>query len=181
MIGAIPNPQKTIQVEKPLGYMNLAIAHIALFTSDYKLFKAKTTLNFYTFETSEFLSLGVYIDINCSSTTESRTDVTIEIRRKVGTFNQSHEVSNANSHISKIIDLIAESVETDEKERIMRIEKFEIEESERLSAKQEIEQKELQERENNPLLFHGKDAVKNLITVGLIVAGVYIIFKVIFG
>ena len=156
MIGAIPNPQKTIQVEKSIAYMNLAIPHLTLFTTDYKLFKAKKALNFYTFETSEFLSLGVYIDINCSSTTDSRTDVTIEIRRKVGTFNQSHEVSNANSHISKIIDLIAESVETDENERLLQMEKLEIEESELLLVKQENEQKEFEEREKNPMLFHAK-------------------------
>ncbi len=68
------------------------------------------------------MSLGVYIDINCSSLTESKTEITIEVRRKVGSFNQSHEVTLANTHIVKITDLIAESVGTDEQERIQKAE-----------------------------------------------------------
>jgi hypothetical protein len=65
MIGVIPNPKKTFQIEKPISEVRQAIEHLTLFTTKYKLFKANPTLNQFTFEASEFLSLGVYIDLNC--------------------------------------------------------------------------------------------------------------------
>jgi preprotein translocase subunit SecF len=54
--------------------------------------------------------LGVLIDINLSSITEDKTTIDIEIRRKVGTFNQSHEVTSANNHIAKIIELFSKGI-----------------------------------------------------------------------
>jgi hypothetical protein len=87
-------------------------------------------------------------------------------------------VTNANSHISKIIDLIAESVETDENERVMRIENLETEEKERIL---QIEKKALEAREKNPMLFQVKNAFRNVIILGLILAGIYFYLKFFFG
>ncbi len=60
--------------------------------------------NQYTLDGSEFLSLGVYIDFNLTSVTDNRTDVAIEVRRKLGAFDNWVEVQNANEHIQKIMD-----------------------------------------------------------------------------
>ena len=70
----------------------------------YKFSKANEIFNQYTFESSEFLSLGVYVDINLNKITEDKTEITVEIRRKIGTFNQSYEITNANEHIEKTFD-----------------------------------------------------------------------------
>jgi hypothetical protein len=58
----------------------------------------------------EFLSLGIYADISFSKQDEGRTEVTIEIRRKVGAFDQAHEVSKANEHISTLFTLVSQCV-----------------------------------------------------------------------
>ena len=45
MIGALPNPKKSFQVEKPSTEVQQAVEHLTLFTKDYKLFKANPILN----------------------------------------------------------------------------------------------------------------------------------------
>ena len=68
--------------------------------------------NHYTFSIPQTLSLGAWADISLSSITENKTEITIEIRRKLGTFDKSSEITFANydivaliEHISKLIIL----------------------------------------------------------------------------
>ncbi|WP_241485965.1 TM2 domain-containing protein [Chryseobacterium angstadtii] len=84
--------------------------------SKYRLHSSNEIFNQYTYESYEFLSLGVYIDINLNSTSENKTEITIEIRRKMGTFNEPHEVTHANDHIVNIVNYIARltAMSTDE-------------------------------------------------------------------
>jgi hypothetical protein len=117
MLGAIPNPKKNITIDFPIKKLKDTILFIPL-TKDkkYKFTSKNDILNVYTFEATEFLSLGVYIDISLSEVSENRTSIEIEVRRKVGAFDQAHEVSNANQHITKILELISLCVNlTDEK------------------------------------------------------------------
>jgi hypothetical protein len=117
MLGAIPNPKKNVTIDFPLKKLKDTIVFIPL-TRDkkYKFTSKNDVLNLYTFEATEFLSLGVYIDISLSEVSENRTSIEIEVRRKVGAFDQAHEVSNANQHITKILELISLCVNlTDEK------------------------------------------------------------------
>jgi hypothetical protein len=172
MIGSIPNPKKSFQVDKTVNEVSLAIEHIPLFSTKYKPFKSNKTLNLYTFEATELLSLGVYIDINCSSHSDNKTDITIEIRRKVGTFNQAHEVTLANSHIAKITDLVAESIGTDESKRIAKAEQIEQnkrqKEDELKKKIEENKRKAEEEKQNNPILYYAKQIMYLLMIVGLI-------------
>jgi hypothetical protein len=182
MIGTIPNPKKSFQIDKSINETNLVIEHLPLFTSKYKIFKANKTLNLFTYEATELLSLGVYIDINCSSLNESKTDVTIEVRRKAGSFNQAHEVTLANSHISKITDLIAESIGTDEKERIFKADRIAaIKKNKEDELKQKIDEnkkREEEERQNNPMLYYSKQVILIALSIGLIGGTIYMLFKV---
>lgn len=117
MLGAIPNPKKNITIDFPIKKLKNTILFIPL-TKDkkYKFTSKNDVLNLYTFEATEFLSLGVYIDISLSEVSENKTSIEIEVRRKVGAFDQAHEVSNANQHITKILELISLCVNlTDEK------------------------------------------------------------------
>lgn len=106
-VNAIPNPKKSTQVDFPIEKVKLSVQNISLRNNKYKFSKANEIFNQYTYESTEFLSLGVYIDINLNKVTEDKTEITVEIRRKIGTFNQSHEITNANAHIEKTFECIA--------------------------------------------------------------------------
>jgi hypothetical protein len=117
MIGALPNPKKTITIDFPISKLKQTIGFIPL-TKDktYKFTSKNEVFNLYTFEATEFLSLGVYVDISFSEVSENKTTIEIEVRRKIGAFDKSHEITSANNHISKIIELISLCVSlTDEK------------------------------------------------------------------
>lgn len=182
MIGTIPNPKKTFQIEQPANYIKLAIEHFPLFSTEYNLLKANPALNLFTFEASEFLSLGVYIDINYFTINDSRTEVAIEIRRKIGSFDKSHEVSLANRHIAKITDLISESISTDPNIRIAKFDNLEADKKRKTDEfKQEVDEKKRkaeEERKNNPFLYYTKQALLIILSVGLIGGTVFILYKV---
>lgn len=110
MIGAIPNPKKTINIEFPIKKVKDSLPAIPALNSKYKSTSANDLLNLFTFEAFETLSLGVYIDISLKKESETATELTIEVRRKVGSFNQSHEVTNANNHIQNMLQLISSAL-----------------------------------------------------------------------
>lgn len=104
---AIPNPKKSIQVNFSLDKVKLSVKNINIINSKYKFTSSNEIFNQYTYEAMEFLSLGVYIDINLNSVSEDKTEIVVEVRRKLGSFDQSHEVTKANEHLVKIFDCIA--------------------------------------------------------------------------
>ena len=112
MIGSIPNPKKTFVVDFPLAHVFETIQFIPLIDKDkkYRFNSKNDILKSLIFEALEFLSLGVYIDINLTEIAESKTQIDLEIRRKVGSFDKSHEVTAANNHISKFSNLISLSI-----------------------------------------------------------------------
>ena len=110
MLSAIPNPKKNLTIDFPLERVKIGVERLSHISNKYKFTKSNPVFNQYTFEATEFLSLGVYIDINLSTVSESKTEIIIEIRRKIGTFNQAHEVTKANQHLQSIIDLISQGI-----------------------------------------------------------------------
>ncbi|WP_445721829.1 hypothetical protein [Flavobacterium sp.] len=104
---AIPNPKKSTQVDFSIERVKISVTNIGLINNKYKFSNSNEIFNQYTYEALEFLSLGVYIDINLNKLGDEKTEITVEIRRKVGTFNESHEVTNANNHLSKVFECIA--------------------------------------------------------------------------
>lgn len=106
-VNAIPNPKKSNQVDFPIEKVKLSVLNISLRNNKYKFSKANEIFNQDTFESSEFLSLGVYFDINLNKITEGKTEIIVEIRRKIGKFNQSYEITIANVHIEKTFEYLA--------------------------------------------------------------------------
>jgi len=104
MIGAISNPTKKVVIDFSIDQVKTGIKKISQVYKKYKLEKENPMFNQYTFEASEFLSLGVYIDINLTQISETRTEINIEVRRKLGAFDTWVEVQNANEHLQKLID-----------------------------------------------------------------------------
>lgn len=110
MLGAISNPKKSLVIDFSIEKLKSTVEFIPLLNSKYKLNSKNEILNSYTFEALEFLSLGIFADISFSRQDESRTEISIEIRRKIGAFDQAHEVSKANDHISALFELISKCI-----------------------------------------------------------------------
>ena len=69
---AIPNPKKSLTVDFPIEQVKKGVNNLYLIDNKYKLFNSNEIFNQYTFEALEFLSLGVYIDINLSNINENK-------------------------------------------------------------------------------------------------------------
>ncbi len=125
---AIPNPKKSTQVDFSIERVKTSVLNIALINDKYKFSSSNEIFNQYTYEALEFLSLGVFIDINLNKLEEDKTEISVEVRRKIGTFNQSHEVTNANNHLTKIYECIAKltAMNTEEIENLKKIQKTNI-------------------------------------------------------
>ena len=106
MIGVIPNPSKKVTVEYPLSQVKQGFENLPKVVKKFKLHQKNDMFNGYVYDVSEFLSLGVYIDVNLSSVNDNRTEINIEVRRKLGAFDQWVEVQNASEHISNIIEIL---------------------------------------------------------------------------
>lgn len=107
MFGAIANPKKVIIIEKSIATIKELLPLISVINIKYKKTDFIDLLNLYTFEASEFLSAGVYVDINLTSSGDDKTEVCVEIRRKIGAFDKPYEVTAANEHIKVIFELIS--------------------------------------------------------------------------
>jgi hypothetical protein len=103
MIGVIPNPTKKVTIDFPLDQVKEGVKRIPSLLKKYKMFKTNEAFNVYTLEASEFLSVGVYIDINLTPVADTRTEFNVEVKRKLGSFDHWVEVQNANEHIDKLI------------------------------------------------------------------------------
>jgi hypothetical protein len=101
------NPKKAIQVDFPIEKVKLSVQNIDLRNDQYKLSNANEVFNQYTYESLQFIRFGVFIDIALKKLGEDKTEITVEIRRKVGTFKQSHEITNADKHITNVYECIA--------------------------------------------------------------------------
>ncbi|WDT68315.1 hypothetical protein [Cloacibacterium sp. TD35] len=103
----IPNPKKSIQIDFPIEKVKQSVKNISLINKKYKEYNFNEVINQYSFESYEFLSFGVYIDIHLNTINENKTEINIEIRRKIGSFDKSHEITNANEHIAKTLNAIS--------------------------------------------------------------------------
>jgi hypothetical protein len=121
MIGAIPNPKKSFDIDFNSKEVFEKTQYLPLITK-FKFHSKNEVLKTYRFESLEFLSFGVWVDISISSITEEKSKVEIEILRKIGAFDKSYEVSEAGRHIvelsegiTKCIVLTPEQIETIQK------------------------------------------------------------------
>ena len=108
MLGAIPNPKRSLDIDFNLEQLSNAIILIPLKNSKYKFTSKNDVLKTFRFEAYELLSLGVYIDFSISSISDTKSRVEIEVSRKIGAFDQSYEITNANEHIAKITSTLSE-------------------------------------------------------------------------
>ena len=110
-VGAIPNPKKTIIVKggqeevakwlyKVCPYLNDNIK------SGYIQEKLDENIGRLEIGKTEFLSLGARIVVDTNYKDDESTEVTVEIQRKVGAFDQSYEITYANEHLSNTVQAV---------------------------------------------------------------------------
>lgn len=140
MLGAISNPKKIIVVDFSLEKVKIGVERIAMLSNKYKFTKSNTIFNQTTYEATEFASLGVYIDINLSSLTENKTEIAIEVRRKIGSFDKSHEVTKANQHIDNMLEILSKAISYSEEDvnAIQEKEKHELIDKKKSSKKRRL-------------------------------------------
>ena len=115
MIGAILNPKKSFELECSSEQLNKKLKYLPAFDDSYtySLTEDNEVLKMCTYEATETLSLGVYIDVTITSVSDNKCSVEVEVRRKLGSFDKSHEVSAAGRHIQAIAKLIGNLKEAD--------------------------------------------------------------------
>jgi hypothetical protein len=137
-IFAISNPTKRIVVDFPLDQVRKSIKNISLLNSrsyifvepndtaqqirksiknnsilgnhNYILVSSNDTFNKYTYSIPQTMSFGSFADIHINSISDNKTEIAIEIRRKMGTFDKSYEVTSANHHIQNLIDYLSKLI-----------------------------------------------------------------------
>jgi hypothetical protein len=107
MIGVIPNPKKSVTIAIPFNKVNFAVSNLKSVIPFLHFREHDEMFNSYTFAKNEFLSLGVLIDINLIDMGDNKTQINVEIRRKMGAFDESYEVQNASKHIQDVFNGIS--------------------------------------------------------------------------
>jgi hypothetical protein len=112
MIGAISNPKKEISFPKGISEVKKALGDLQTYlikvgadnyqTESYDEFIGELKLSSF-----EFLSLGVYIIFNVKKQDEENTIINIEVQRKIGAFDEAHEVGNANRHLNYLTNVLS--------------------------------------------------------------------------
>lgn len=110
---SIPNPTKKITLNFSLEQVKKTILRIPVMSyPKYKLTSKNDIINLITLECFELLSLGVYVDLTLNSLEDNKTEINIEVRRKLGSFDESIEVQKASEHIINLINMIGSEVIT---------------------------------------------------------------------
>lgn len=177
MVFAIPNPQKNFQISYDMDTAKEAVKNVQLINTKYNLYKSDDILSIYTFDVSEFLSIGALIVITLTEISEHKTNLNIEVQRKIGSFNQSHEVNLANQHIFMLTELISESLQTDKSVMDSKRDEIEREANEKKREHEEFYKKLKELKENRPLLFYSQKVLVWTFVLAVFVLVVYVIYK----
>jgi hypothetical protein len=105
MLHSIPNPTKQFSVNFPSETVKKSLANLTSYLekaehTGYRVEHFDEVIGELRLLKTEFLSIGVRIIINTNPISETVTNISIEVQRVLGTFNESHEVTNANNHIN---------------------------------------------------------------------------------
>lgn len=120
MIGAIPNPKKSFDIDFDSKEVFDKIKYLHFFTK-FSFNSKNEVLKTYRFESSEFLSFGVWVDISISSIGEGKSKIEIEVLRKIGAFDKSYEVSEAGRHIVELSEGISQCIVLTEEQALAMV------------------------------------------------------------
>jgi hypothetical protein len=106
----IPNPKKEVQVDYPIGDVKSAFQKFPQVNGKYTLESYNEIMKMFQFSSFEFMSLGVFVDVSLNQISETKTKIDIEVKRKVGAFDEWYEVQQANTHIDTILKDVSEII-----------------------------------------------------------------------
>lgn len=108
----IANPHKTLTLQYDLSTLKTVLPKLGAYLSEnievgYIQSQYDDVIGEVHISKTEALSLGVVIVVNLGYKEEKITDVNIEVQRKIGSFNNGTEVTNANLHINNCVKSIS--------------------------------------------------------------------------
>lgn len=119
MIGAIPNPTRELTVQFSNEQVQTAMSNLSKYligsgVGNYIQHQYDGVIGQLELVKTEFLSLGVSIMINSNTISDNQSKINIEVRRQVGAFDQSYEVSEARRHLDKVVSGLSTLLQTPE-------------------------------------------------------------------
>ena len=108
MIGVIPNPTRELTVQFSNEQVQTAMSNLSKYligsgVGNYIQHQYDGVIGQLELVKTEFLSLGVSIMVTANAVAENQTKLHVEVRRQVGSFDQSYEVTQAKSHLDKVV------------------------------------------------------------------------------
>ena len=109
MIGVIPNPTRELTVQFSNEQVQTAMSNLSKYligsgVGNYIQHQYDGVIGQLELVKTEFLSLGVSITVNSNAISDNQSKINIEVRRQVGAFDQSYEVSEARRHLDKVVN-----------------------------------------------------------------------------
>ena len=109
MIGSIPNPTRELTLQFSNDQVQSAMSNLSKYligsgTGNYIQHQYDNVIGQLELIKTEFLSLGVSIMVTANTIAENQTKLHVEVRRQVGAFDQSYEVSQARTHLDKVVN-----------------------------------------------------------------------------
>lgn len=103
-------PIKELILDYNIELITKSILNIPILTNC-KLLKNDTIIKKIDLQFTSLLSMGNKLSIQIIEIDENKTKLIIEITRMVGTFNEAHEVSQANTDYQKFLNALSQSIE----------------------------------------------------------------------
>jgi len=108
MIGAIPNPTRELTVPFANNQVQSALSNLSKYmigsgAGAYNQENYDNVIGQVELTKTEFLSAGVSIVVAAHAVSDAQTKVNIEVRRRIGSFDEWYEVSKAKDHIDTVV------------------------------------------------------------------------------
>lgn len=112
MLNSIPNPTKSFSVNFSHNDVKQAMSNLSTYLGmadapGYQVDHFDEMIGELRLRKTEFLSLGVVIVIHANMVNETTTNISIEVQRAIGTFDQRHEVTYANEHMNLVTQALS--------------------------------------------------------------------------
>lgn len=103
-------PKKELVVDFSISDVTVAIKKVPSLTGC-SVMKESATLKKYDLNFKSFASMGNKLSITLEEISDSKTKISTEITRAVGTFNQAHEVQSAETDYVTMTSALAQALE----------------------------------------------------------------------
>ena len=104
---AVVIPQKEITIDFSIQDIKIAILKLPKMLDNCKIINQNDILNRYDMRFTSFMSLGNKLSVTLTQLSENKTKITVDTTRMSGTFNESHEVTSADTDYTKMTDSLS--------------------------------------------------------------------------